>query len=82
VLTISKGGTVGQGVAFLLSSVALPHLRVLFCCKTLLYQNQNYNILHPEHLIYGLYVCTYIFLLHQESFNMILVNNPSYQMGV
>jgi hypothetical protein len=83
-LTISMGGTIGQGVTLLLSSVALPHPRVLFCCKTLLYQNlnQNYNILHPYHLIYGVYVCTCIFLLRQESFDMILVNNLSYQMGV
>jgi hypothetical protein len=27
-------------------------------------------------------VCTCVFLLHQESFNMILATNPSYQMGV
>jgi hypothetical protein len=54
-----------------------------FCCKNLLYRNlnQNCNILYSEHLIYGLYVCTFIFLLHQESFNMILVNNPSFYDG-
>jgi hypothetical protein len=27
-------------------------------------------------------MCTCVFLLHQESFNMILMTNPSYQMGV
>jgi hypothetical protein len=25
-----------------------------------------------------MYVCTYVFLLHQESFDMILVNNSSF----
>jgi hypothetical protein len=45
--------------------------------------NQNYNILYSEHLIYGLNMCTCIFLLHQESGDMILVNNPSfYDEGV
>jgi hypothetical protein len=49
----------------------------------MLYQNlnQNYNILYLEHLIYDLYVCTCVFLLHQESFNMILVNNPLFYDG-
>jgi hypothetical protein len=28
-----------------------------------------------------LYVCTCVFLLHQESFDMILVNNPSFYDG-
>jgi hypothetical protein len=53
-------------------------------CKTRLYQNlnKNYNILYSEHLIYGMYVCTCVFLLHQESFNMILVSNPSFYEGV
>jgi hypothetical protein len=85
VLTASEVGILGQGVALVLSSVSLPHPRVIFCCKTLLYQNLNkiYNILYSDHLIYGLYVCTYAFLLHQESFDMILVNNPSlYDGGV
>jgi hypothetical protein len=43
--------------------------------------NQNYNILYSEHLILSLYVCTCIFLLRQESFDMILVNNPSFYDG-
>jgi hypothetical protein len=44
---------------------------------------QKYNILYSEHLICGLYVCNRVFLLHQESFDMILVNNPSfYDVGV
>jgi hypothetical protein len=48
-----------------------------FCCKTLLYQNlnQNCNILYSEHLIYDLYVCTCVFLLHQESFDVILTTH-------
>jgi hypothetical protein len=50
----------------------------------LIYQNlnQNCNILYSEHLIYGLYVCTCVFFLRQESFDMILVNNPSFYDGV
>jgi hypothetical protein len=83
VLTASEGGILGQGVALVLSSVSVSHLRVIFRYKTLLYQNlnQNRNILYLEHLIYDLYVCTYVFLLHQESFDMILVNNPSFYDG-
>jgi hypothetical protein len=48
-----------------------------------MYQNLNqiYNILYLDHLIYGLYVCTYAFLLRQESFNLIIVNNPSFYDG-
>jgi hypothetical protein len=72
-----------QGVALVSSSVSLPHLRVIFHCKTLLYinLNKNYNILYLEYLIYGLYVCTCVFLLHQEYFDMILVNNSSFYDG-
>jgi hypothetical protein len=83
-LTASKGGILGQGVALVSSSVSLPHLRVQFHYKTLLYQNlnQSYNILYSEHFIYGLYVCTCVFLLHQKSFDMILVTNPSFYDGV
>jgi hypothetical protein len=57
--------------------------RVTLRCKTLLYQNLNHNcnILYSEHLIYGLYVCTCVFLLCQESFNIILVNNLSFYDG-
>jgi hypothetical protein len=49
----------------------------IFRCKTLLYQNLNqiYNILYSEHLIYNLYMCTHEFLLRQESFDVILINN-------
>jgi hypothetical protein len=43
--------------------------------------NKNYNILYLKHLIYSLYVCTCVFLLHQESFDMILVDNPSFYDG-
>jgi hypothetical protein len=43
--------------------------------------NQIYNILNLEHLIYGLYVYTSVFLLRQESFDMILDNNPSFYDG-
>jgi hypothetical protein len=43
-LIASKGATLGQGVALVSSSVLLPHLRVHFCCKTLLYQNLNKKI--------------------------------------
>jgi hypothetical protein len=43
--------------------------------------NQNYKILYSEHLPYDLYVCTYVFLLHQESFDMIQVNNQSFYVG-
>jgi hypothetical protein len=43
--------------------------------------NTNYNILYSEHLIYGFHVCTCVFLLYQESFNMILINNPSFSDG-
>jgi hypothetical protein len=48
-----------------------------------MYQNLNqiYNILYLEHLIYGLYMCTCVFLLHQGSFNTILDNNPSFYDG-
>jgi hypothetical protein len=50
-----------------------------------MYENLNQigNIFYSEHLIYGLYVCTCVFLLHQESFDMILDNNmPFYDGGV
>jgi hypothetical protein len=82
-LTTSEGGILGQGVALVSSSVSLSHLHIIFHCKTLLYKNlnQNCNILYLEHLIYGLHVCTCVFLLRQESFNMILVNNPSFYDG-
>jgi hypothetical protein len=85
VLTASEDSILGKSVALVSLSVSLLHLRVTFHCKTLLYRNLNkkYNILYLEHLIYGLYVCTYVFLLHQESFDMIRVNNPSfYDEGV
>jgi hypothetical protein len=83
VLTTSEGRILGQGVALVSSNVSLPHLRVHFCCKTLLYQNLNKkcNILYLEHLIHGLYVCTCVFLLRQESFDMILINNPPFYDG-
>jgi hypothetical protein len=82
-LITSEGSILGQGIALVSSGVSLPYLRVPFHCKTLLYQNlnQNCNILYSEYLIYGLYVCTCVFLLHQESFNLILVNNPSFYDG-
>jgi hypothetical protein len=83
-LTASAGSIIlGQGVAHVSSSVSLPHLYVLFRCKTLLYQNlnQNCNILYSEYLIHDLYVCTCVFLLHQKFFDMILVNNPSFYDG-
>jgi hypothetical protein len=82
-LTTSEGGILWQGVALVSLSVSLPHLHLIFRSKTLLYRilNQNYNILYLEHLIYGLYVCTCVSLLHQESFVMILVNNPSFHDG-
>jgi hypothetical protein len=84
VLTTFEGGILGQGVTLISLSISLSHLRATFHCKTLLYQNlnKNCNILYSEHLIYGLYVCTCVFLLHQESFDMILVNNPSLYDGV
>jgi hypothetical protein len=85
VLIASEGGTLGQGVALISSSISLPYLRVIFHCKTPYIEilKQICNILHSEHLIYYLHVCTYVFLLHQESFDMILVNNPSfYDWGV
>jgi hypothetical protein len=49
-----------------------------------LYQNLNTicNILYSQHLIYGLYVCTYVFLLRQEYFDMIMINNRVFMMGV
>jgi hypothetical protein len=83
VLTSFEGGILGQCVACVSSSVSLLHPRVHFRCKTLLYQimNQNCNILYSDHLIYDLYAYTCIFLLHQESFDMILVNNPSFYDG-
>jgi hypothetical protein len=48
-----------------------------------MYQNLNQicNILYLDNLIYNLYVCTCIFLLRQESFDMILDNNPSFYDG-
>jgi hypothetical protein len=83
VLTASKGNILGQGVALVSSSVSLLHLRVTFHCNTLLHQslNENCNILYSEPLLYGLYVCTCVFLLCQESFNMILLCNPSFYDG-
>jgi hypothetical protein len=82
-LTAFEGGILGHGVAIVSSSVSLSHLHITFCYKTLLYRNlnQNCNILYLEHLIYDLYVCTCVFLLHQESLNMILVNNTSFYDG-
>jgi hypothetical protein len=82
-LTASEGDILEQGVALISSSLSLLHPCIIFCCKTLLSQNwnQNYNILYSEHLIYSLYMRTYVFLLHQESFDMILVNNPSFYDG-
>jgi hypothetical protein len=44
--------------------------------------NQIYNILYSEHLIYSLYMCTYEFSLHRESFNVILYNICHSKMGV
>jgi hypothetical protein len=85
VLTTSKGGTLGKSLSLVSLSVLLLHLHVIFLLQTLLYQNlnQNCNILYSEHLIYDLYVYTCVFLLHQESFDMILVNNSSfYDRGV
>jgi hypothetical protein len=70
-----------QGVAIIecITSASTCNFR----CKTLLYQNlnQNCNILYSDHLIYGLYVCASLFLLRQESFDMILVNNISFYDG-
>jgi hypothetical protein len=82
-LTTSEGGILWQGVALVSLSVSLPHLHLIFRSKTLLYRilNQNYNILYLEHLIYGLYVCTCVSFLHQESFDMILNNNLSFYDG-
>jgi hypothetical protein len=84
VLTSFEAGILGQGALLVSSSVSLPHLYVIFHCKTLLYRNlnQNCNILYSDHLIYGLYVCTCVCLLQQKSFNMILVKNPSFYDGV
>jgi hypothetical protein len=46
VLTTSEGGTIGQGVALVSSSDSLPHHRVHFRCKTLLYQIMNKKLLY------------------------------------
>jgi hypothetical protein len=83
VLIASDGGILGQGVAPVSLSVSLPNLCVIILLQTLLHQNLNQicNILYAEHLIYSLYVCTYVFLICQESFDMILVNNPSFYDG-
>jgi hypothetical protein len=43
--------------------------------------NQICNILYSDNLIYSLYVCTCVFLIHQEFFNMILDNNLSFYDG-
>jgi hypothetical protein len=82
-LTAFEDGILGQCVALVSWSVSLLHLRVIFHCKTLMYRNlnQNYNILYLKHLIYNLYVYTCVFLLHQKSFNIILINNPSFSDG-
>jgi hypothetical protein len=76
VLTAFEDDILWQGITLISSSVSLSYLCVHFRYKTLLYRNlnQNYNILYLEHLIYDLYVYTCVFLLHQESFDMILVN--------
>jgi hypothetical protein len=62
------------------SSVSHPLLHLFFRYKTMLYRNLNqiFHNLNLEHLYYDLYVCTCVFLLHQESFDMILVNNLSF----
>jgi hypothetical protein len=85
-LTASEGDILGQDIIFFcivecITSTSIFTLR----CKTLLYRNLNQlcNILILEHLIYGLYVCICVFLLHQKSFDMILENIPSlYDGGV
>jgi hypothetical protein len=66
VLTASEGGILGQSVALILSSVFDSASMCNFHCKTLLYRNLNHNcnILYSKHLIYGLYVCTCVFLVH------------------
>jgi hypothetical protein len=78
-----EGGILGKTVVLVSSSVSFLHLRVIFCCETLLYRNlnQNCNILYSKHLIYCLYVCTCVFLFRQESFDMMLVNSPSFYDG-
>jgi hypothetical protein len=83
VLTASESSILGQGVVLVSSSGSLSYLCVIFSLQNSLYQNlnKNYNILYLEHLIYCLYVCTCVFLLHQESFDMILVNNSSFYDG-
>jgi hypothetical protein len=39
------------------------------------------NSIVSKHLIYDLYVCTCVFLLRQDSFNMVLVNKPPFYDG-
>jgi hypothetical protein len=50
----------------------------LCCIKTRI---KNCNILYSEHLFYDLNMCNYVFLLHQKSFDMTLVNNPLFYDG-
>jgi hypothetical protein len=79
VFIASGGGILGQGVALLSSSVPFTLLRLgstaKLCCIEIC------NILNSEQLIYDLYVCTCVFLLYQESFDMILDNNLSFYDG-
>jgi hypothetical protein len=81
-LTAFEGGILYHRV--LSSSISLPHLRAIFLLENSVVsklEQKNYNILYSEHLIYGLYMCTCVFLFHQEFFNMILVNNLSFYDG-
>jgi hypothetical protein len=58
---------------------------VLFRCKNSIASKLEPKIvisLYSEHLIYGLYMCTCVFFLHQESFDMILVNTHHFMIGV
>jgi hypothetical protein len=84
VLTAAEGGALGQGVAYVSSSVSFLHLRLLFRCKTLCTKiwTQIVIFLYSEHLIHYLYVCTCEFLHRRESFDVIPYDTHISTMGV
>jgi hypothetical protein len=83
VLIASEGSILGQGVTLVPSSVSLSHLHVIsavkLCCIKTSTKIVIFYIKSIQFMI--LYVCTCAFLLHQESFDMILVDNPPYYDG-
>jgi hypothetical protein len=84
VLTTSAGGILGQCVALVSLSVIASASTFTFLLQNYMYPNLNqiYNILYLEHAIDGLYVCNYVFLLRQESFDMIWITTRHFMIGM